>query len=116
MTKHNEPIFPMTFLTKQPEIPVVKRSENIINDSSLFSYLKDPMTTKRINNITVPIYINDEGYKTIPIPVKEFVCAGESAPMDHPHVFLTMGTNDFILCPYCSTRYDYIRSYKGTDI
>ena len=84
-----------------------KNSEEKISDRSLFTYLKDPLTSTRIGNVTVPIYINDEGYKTIPIPVKEFVCAGESEPMDHPHVFLTMEPKDYILCPYCSTRYEY---------
>ena len=61
-------------------------------------------------------YTNDEGFKSISIPVKEFMCAGESEPFEHPNVFLTMGNEDFILCPYCSTRFDYKRSYKGTDI
>lgn len=52
------------------------------------------------------IYINDEGNKSIVIPTKDFICAGESEPMDHPHVFLTMGNDDFIICPYCGTRYE----------
>ena len=58
-------------------------------------------------NKFVSTYINDEGLESISIPVKEFMCAGESEPMDHPHVFLTMEPNDFILCPYCNTRYEY---------
>lgn len=67
-------------------------------------------------NEDTPKYTNDEGHKAISIPVREFVCMGESEPMDHPHVFLTMGKEDFKVCPYCGTRFDYIRSYKGTDI
>ena len=64
----------------------------------------------------VQTYTNDKGHKSIAIPTRSFMCAGESEPMDHPHVYLTMGTDDFIVCPYCGTRYDYIRSYIGTDI
>lgn len=108
MSKNDEPLFPATFNSKEAEIKVQPKStETSISDKSLFTYLKDPLSSTRIGNVTVPIYINDEGYKTIPIPVKEFVCAGESEPMDHPHVFLTMEPKDYILCPYCSTRYEY---------
>ena len=67
----------------------------------------DPKTGRSTATEFVPTYINDEGFKSISIPVKEFMCAGESEPFDHPHVFLTMGNNDFILCPYCTTRFDY---------
>ena len=108
MSKSDEPLFPMTLLTKEKEMSKVKKNtEEVISDSSLFTYLKDPLSSKRIGNVTVPIYINDEGYKTIPIPTKQFVCAGESEPMDHPHVFLTMEPKDFINCPYCNTRFEY---------
>ena len=30
---------------------------------------------------------------------------GARAPFDHPHVFLDMGADSQILCPYCSTLY-----------
>ena len=32
---------------------------------------------------------------------------GRPAPFDHPHVFLDMGAESQILCPYCSTLYVY---------
>ena len=35
--------------------------------------------------------------------VKEFNCMGARPPFDHPHVFLDMGTDNQVLCPYCST-------------
>ena len=28
-------------------------------------------------------------------------------PFDHPHVFLDMGDDNEIICPYCSTLYRY---------
>ena len=30
---------------------------------------------------------------------------GARPPYDHPHVFLDMGADSQILCPYCSTLY-----------
>ncbi len=48
---------------------------------------------------------NDRGVTEIRIGVKEFMCAGASAPHDHPHVYLDMGDADAILCPYCATAF-----------
>ena len=50
---------------------------------------------------------NDKGVAEIGIGVKEFKCAGETPPQDHPHVYLNMGDDDSILCPYCATKYIY---------
>ena len=32
---------------------------------------------------------------------------GSHPPMSHPHIYLDMGANDQIVCPYCSTLYTY---------
>ena len=40
---------------------------------------------------------------TIRIGVKEFNCIGVSPPHDHPHIYLDVGNDDRILCPYCAT-------------
>ena len=53
----------------------------------------------------VPHFVNDLGVKTIKIGVKEFQCVGASPPYDHPHVYLDMGDESEIVCPYCSTLY-----------
>ncbi|MEM9332776.1 MAG: zinc-finger domain-containing protein [Pseudomonadota bacterium] len=58
-------------------------------------------------NVSVPHFQNDAGVQTIEIGVKEFMCCGASAPYDHPHVFLDMGSSNDIICPYCSTVYKY---------
>ena len=50
---------------------------------------------------------NDRGVAEIKIGVKEFKCAGASAPQDHPHIYLDMGADDAILCPYCATLFRY---------
>jgi uncharacterized Zn-finger protein len=55
----------------------------------------------------VPHFHNDVGVEKIHIGVKEFQCMGARPPMDHPHVYLDMGSDDQIVCPYCSTLYIY---------
>ena len=50
---------------------------------------------------------NNQGVVEIGIGVKEFKCAGATPPQDHPHIYLSMGDDDSILCPYCATKYVY---------
>jgi len=56
---------------------------------------------------TIPHFANDEGAEHIRIGVKEFNCMGALPPFDHPHVYLDMGAEGEIICPYCSTLYVY---------
>ena len=58
-------------------------------------------------DIGVPHFQNDAGVPSIEIGAKEFKCCGANAPYDHPHVFLDMGSDDSIICPYCSTVYKH---------
>lgn len=51
----------------------------------------------------VPQFANDTGVEKVFIGVREFKCMGARPPFDHPHVFLDMGSDSQILCPYCST-------------
>ena len=53
----------------------------------------------------IPHFANDPGVEKIAIGVKEFQCMGARPPHDHPHVYLDMGADGQILCPYCSTLY-----------
>src|ERR1700742_3370086 len=53
----------------------------------------------------VPPFHNDPGVPVIQIGAKEFMCVGAKPPFDHPHVFLDMGSDNEIICPYCSTLY-----------
>lgn len=53
----------------------------------------------------VPHFANDQGAEKIYIGVREFLCMGARPPFDHPHVYLDMGSDNQILCPYCSTLY-----------
>ncbi|MEZ5842706.1 MAG: zinc-finger domain-containing protein [Hyphomicrobiaceae bacterium] len=54
---------------------------------------------------TVPHFANDGGADRITIGVREFQCMGARPPFDHPHVYLDMGRDAQIICPYCSTLY-----------
>ncbi len=53
----------------------------------------------------VPHFANDKGVEKIFVGVKELQCMGARDPFDHPHVFLDMGGDNKVLCPYCSTLY-----------
>lgn len=50
---------------------------------------------------------NTMGVSLIRVSTKEFECIGARPPLDHPHVFLTMGQGDHVSCPYCATQYVY---------
>jgi len=62
---------------------------------------------------SVAHFQNDQGVETIEIGVKTFMCCGASEPYDHPHVFLDMGSENEIVCPYCSTKYVYASDLSG---
>jgi uncharacterized Zn-finger protein len=53
----------------------------------------------------VPHFHNDPGVPVIEIGAREFKCVGATPPFDHPHVYLDMGDDAEIICPYCSTLY-----------
>ena len=63
----------------------------------------------------IPHFQNDRGLESIEIGAKEFQCVGARPPFDHPHVFLDMGDDNEIICPYCSTLYVYDDSLKATE-
>jgi uncharacterized Zn-finger protein len=61
----------------------------------------------------VPHFHNDPGVPVIEIGAKEFMCVGETPPFDHPHVFLDMGDDNEIICPYCSTLFRFDASLNS---
>ena len=63
----------------------------------------------------VPHFVNDKGVDRIRIGVKEFQCMGASPPHDHPHVYLDMGSDAQIVCPYCSTLFVHDRAIDETE-
>lgn len=63
----------------------------------------------------VPHFHNDAGVDKVCIGVKEFKCMGASPPYDHPHIFLDMGSEGQIVCPYCSTVYEHDDALGSTE-
>ena len=55
--------------------------------------------------MSIPQYKNDLGVQSIEIGVRNFQCIGETPPMDHPHIYLTMGSGIRKICLYCNTEY-----------
>ena len=55
----------------------------------------------------IPHFHNDPGLPVVHIGAKEFQCIGAIPPHDHPHVYLDMGDEAEIVCPYCSTLYKF---------
>ncbi len=61
----------------------------------------------------IPHFHNTPGVAVIHVGAHEFMCIGAKPPFDHPHVFLDMGSDDEIICPYCSTLFKYEPSLHG---
>ena len=64
-------------------------------------------------NQVTPHFHNTDGVREIRIGAKEFMCVGAKPPFDHPHIFLDMGADETIICPYCSTLYKFDPSLKS---
>ena len=71
----------------------------------------------RVNKVmadhVVPHFHNDAGVPLIEIGSQEFMCVGANPPFDHPHVFLDLGNDNEIICPYCSTLYRFAADLKA---
>jgi uncharacterized Zn-finger protein len=65
--------------------------------------------------VGIPHFHNDPGVSTILLGAREFMCIGAKPPFDHPHVFLDMGSEDEIVCPYCSTLYKFNPGLAATE-
>lgn len=56
-----------------------------------------------MSTTSLPYLANDAGAEKVFVGSKEIKCMGARSPFDHPHVYLDMGGDSQILCPYCST-------------
>jgi uncharacterized Zn-finger protein len=65
------------------------------------------LKVKLMADHVVPHFHNDAGVAVIEIGSQEFMCVGANPPFDHPHVFLDLGNDNEIICPYCSTLYRF---------
>ena len=71
-----------------------------------------PFKVNIMSDHVVPHFHNDAGVSVIEIGSQEFMCVGANPPFDHPHVFLDLGNDNEIICPYCSTLYRYAADLK----
>ena len=55
----------------------------------------------------LPKFHNEIAAPEVRIGAREFHCIGALPPFDHPHVYLNMGAQADILCPYCATRFRF---------
>jgi uncharacterized Zn-finger protein len=78
--------------------------------------LRAPPLPPKVNIMSdhvVPHFHNDAGVSVIEIGSQEFMCVGANPPFDHPHVFLDLGNDNEIICPYCSTLYRFATDLKA---
>jgi uncharacterized Zn-finger protein len=54
---------------------------------------------------SMPHFHNTDGHRQIEVGSKEFKCVGALPPFDHPHIYIDMGKDNDVVCPYCSTHY-----------
>src|SRR5437660_6745088 len=86
-----------------------------ISNAAKFDCVRPPLPFKvttpfKVNPMAdnvVPHFHNDAGVPVIEIGSQEFMCVGANPPFDHPHVFLDLGNDNEIICPYCSTLYRF---------
>jgi|ERR1700757_1800850 uncharacterized Zn-finger protein len=55
----------------------------------------------------IPYFHNNPGVRRVRVRAKKFMCAGDPPPFDHPHIFIDMGADNEIVCPYCGTLFAY---------
>ena len=82
------------------------RSSDAVHFGGLRPFLLPPKVNSMSDKV-VPHFHNDAGVPVIEIGSQEFMCVGANPPFDHPHVFLDLGNDNEIICPYCSTLYRY---------
>ena len=62
---------------------------------------------------SIPYFHNQPGVPRVRIGAKKFMCVGDLPPFDHPHIFIDMGNDNEIVCPYCSTLFVYDPHLEG---
>ena len=51
--------------------------------------------------------------ETLHVNSKKVSCSGGGLSGGHPLVYLDMGKNDFVICPYCSKYFTISQSYPN---
>jgi uncharacterized Zn-finger protein len=74
-----------------------------------------PATMRSPRSAVVGMYVNDIGVLRIAIGGHRLECIGATPPHDHPRIFLEMGEDASVRCPYCATLFVYDRSLEGRE-
>lgn len=56
--------------------------------------------------------INSKNHDVLVTNSKKVACDGSSLSSKHPLVYLHMGENDFVICPYCSKHFSLNKAIK----
>ncbi|GDX36220.1 hypothetical protein LBMAG18_07310 [Alphaproteobacteria bacterium] len=62
-------------------------------------------------NSTAPI---NSVHEVLHVKSKKVNCDGSKTASSHPLVYLNMGDNDYVVCPYCSKYFTINPSYPNT--
>ena len=100
---------PVSFSTSSGALPAIRDGSYQVTEESLATSGANSANNSRtrIKASHYPKFQNDRAVSEIRIGTREFKCIGVSPPHDHPHVYIDMGDDDTILCPYCATRYRF---------
>lgn len=95
--------------TSSIALPAEQEGSYQIAKESLATSGADSSNNSRTSTMAsrYPKFQNDRAVSEIRIGTREFKCIGVSPPHDHPHVYIDMGDDDTISCPYCATRYRF---------
>jgi len=90
---------------------VVTKSQTALSLARALVYVRRHRPRQRIEYFMadhhIPHFHSSDGLARIEIGSREFKCIGARPPEDHPHIYIDMGKDDEIVCPYCSTLYVY---------
>ena len=100
---------PVSFSTSSGALPAIRDGAYQVAEGSLATSGANESNNSRTSIMAsrYPKFQNDRAVSAIRIGTREFKCIGVSPPHDHPHIYIDMGDDDTILCPYCATRYRF---------
>jgi uncharacterized Zn-finger protein len=100
---------PVNFSTSSGALPAIRDGSYQVTEESLdMSGANSANNSRtRIKASHYPKFQNDRAVSEIRIGTRQFKCIGVTPPHDHPHVYIDMGDDVTILCPYCATRYRF---------
>ena len=56
-----------------------------------------------------PVIVKNQYKNTELVSFKKVSCSGPDGPLGHPKVYLDIGDNESVVCPYCSKIFKLIK-------